>query len=62
MGDSEPPPNSGGEPASPPYRIQAGCAGGSVRRPVLRKESLFGPPPAQSYFCPEGPAGKVKWL
>src|SRR5687768_15701248 len=36
IGDSEPPPNSGGEPASPAYRIQAGRAAGSVPLPVLR--------------------------
>lgn len=61
MGDSEPLPNSGGEPASPPYLIHAGWAGGSVRCPVLRGEALTGPP-AQSYFAPEGPEGNVKAL
>src|SRR4029450_4814990 len=44
IGDSEPPPNSGGVPASPAYRIQAGRAGGSVPCPVLRNELLTGPP------------------
>ncbi|CAM5564342.1 hypothetical protein SCYAM73S_00703 [Streptomyces cyaneofuscatus] len=58
IGDSEPPPNSGGEPASPAYRIQAGWAGGRVARPVLRKE-LFAGPAAQSYFAPAGPLGKA---
>lgn len=58
IGDSEPPPNSGGEPASPAYRIQAGWAGGRVARPVLRKELLAGPE-AQSYFPADGPLGKV---
>ncbi len=51
MGDSDPEPNSGGLPASPAYRIQAGFAAGSVAWPVLRKELLAGPP-AQSYLGP----------
>ncbi|RAO52517.1 hypothetical protein LUPAC06_05823 [Micromonospora saelicesensis] len=38
-------------PASPAYRIQAGWAGGSVVRPVLRNELLVGPP-VQLYFAP----------
>lgn len=57
MGDSEPPPNSGGEPASP-YLIQLGFAAGRVASPVLRKELLAGPP-AQLYLAAPGPLGKV---
>src|SRR6185295_5748504 len=54
IGDSDPVPNSGGVPASPPYLIHEALGTGSFLMPVLRGELLVGPP-AQSNFAPEGP-------
>lgn len=54
MGDLEPVPNSGTEP--PSYGIQAGWAGGSSVRPVLRGEVLRGA--EQSKRAPEDPVAK----